>query len=181
MATSLNGWTAIFSYSSPMLRTIEIPGTGGRTVQLRRVCAPLFAAFYADWQQRMTSRLKLNTGPIDGFEPRDARGGGGISNHGSGTAVDVRYDVLLADRGRHMTNKEIQIVHDLLDEYVDDQGRRVFGWGGDWEVGTWCDEMHLELAQGWAIGAQGRATTRSDVKNVMKRLGINRDGIRTKR
>lgn len=180
MATSLNGWSVIWAYNSLQLRTIAIPGTK-RTVQVRRSCAPLFAAFCADWNARMPERLKLATGPVDGFEPRQARAASGYSNHASGTAIDLKYDVLLADRQRHMTAQERKIVNQILDEYVDDNGRRVFGWGGDWEVGTYCDEMHTELAQGWAIGAQGRATTKDDVKAVMKRLGIDKNGNRTKR
>ena len=175
MPTSLNGWPGVAT-SGPALRSIRIPGTG-RTVVLEKTCAPLFAAFLSEWHKTVMpidgSRTYL--GP-DGWEYRQARTGDGLSNHASGTAVDVRYDVLKSDHQRHMTSSQIAAVHRLLDRYVDDQGRRVFGWGGDWTVGTYCDEMHTELAQGWAIGARGRATTKTDVLAVIKHLGIASDG-----
>jgi hypothetical protein len=72
---------------------------------------------------------------------------------------------------------QIAAVHHLLDKYADVSGRRVFGWGGDWTVGTYCDEMHTELAQGWATGAQNRDTTLADVKAVIAHLGITPDGV----
>jgi len=175
---SLNGWPGVEN-SGPALRSIKIPGTN-RTVVLEKNCAPLFAAYLADWHKTVLpidgSRSYL--GP-DGWEYRQARTGDGLSNHASGTAVDVRYDVLKADHLRHMNALQIKAVHRLLDKYVDDQGRRVFGWGGDWTVGTYCDEMHTELAQSWAIGARGRATTKTDVLAVIKHLGINSDGTTT--
>lgn len=186
MPTSLNGWPGVYrlnaagtkvsDYSSPQLVRRVVPGTT-RAVLLQADVAPLFLAYLADWHKTVMpidgSRSYL--GP-DGYEYRDARTGAGLSCHASGTAVDVRYDVLKADHQRHMTPAQITGVHRLLDKYVDDQGRRVFGWGGDWKVGTYCDEMHTELAQNWAAGARGRATTKADVVAVIKRLRIRPDG-----
>lgn len=182
MSTSLNGWPGVAT-SGPALRTIKVPGTN-RSVTLERTCAPLFAAFLADWHKTVMPIDGKPTylGP-DGWEYRQARTGDGLSNHASGTAVDVRYDVLKADHLRHMTASQIAAVHRLLDKYVDDAGRRVFGWGGDWKVADpqhnisgYCDEMHTELAQSWATGARGRATTKTDVLAIIKRLGIQPDG-----
>jgi len=175
----MNGWQVIKSAADPRLRTIKIPGTN-RKVTVRRVAAPLFAAYLADWNAKMTPRLKLDKGPLDGWQFRKSRFNSNYSNHASATAIDCRYDVLKADQQRHMTKDEIGIVHGILNIYVDDKGRRVFAWGGDWQVGKYCDEMHTELAQAWADGAKGRATTKADVKAVIKRLGIKRNGVRTK-
>jgi hypothetical protein len=176
MTDSLNGWPGITSGNSLSLRRIQIPGTT-RVLLIARPAARVFAAFCADWHAEMPERLKLDKGPVDSWEYRDARTTPRLSNHASGTAIDLRYDVLLADRKRHMTPAETAIVHRILDRYVDDDGRRLFGWGGDWSAG-FTDEMHTELAQGWAIGAQGRNTTLDDVKAVTKRLNIRRDGTR---
>lgn len=172
MVATINGWEGISSASSPLLATGTVPGTSKR-LTLRRDVLPLFLAFYADWNRTV---LPLDGHPLDGWAYREARTGAGLSNHSSGTAADANYDSLLADHQRHMTPSQIAAVHALLDKYVDSHGRRVFGWGGDWRVGVYCDEMHLELAQASAIGAQGRATTTADVQAVISRLGINPDG-----
>lgn len=177
MATSLNGWTVVEpTAASTALARRVVPGTT-RAVTLQKDALPLFLAYLADWHKTVMpidgSRSYL--GP-DGYEYRMARTGAGWSSHSSGTAVDVRYDVLKADHQRHMTPAQIDAVHKLLDKYVDDSGRRVFGWGGDWTVGTFCDEMHTELAQSWAKGARGRATTLADVRAVIARLNIRPDG-----
>lgn len=177
MTTSLNGWAVVApTGAATALARRVVPGTT-RSVTLQKDALPLFLAFLADWHKTVMpidgSRSYL--GP-DGWEYRMARTGAGWSSHSSGTAVDVRYDVLRADHQRHMTPAQIDAVHKLLDKYVDDSGRRVFGWGGDWTVGTFCDEMHTELAQSWAKGARGRATTLADVRAVIKRLNIRPDG-----
>lgn len=175
MTTSLNGWPGI-SVSGPLLATGTVPGTS-RKVTLRRDVLPLFLAFLADWHKQVMpiDGQRTYLGP-DGWVYRDARTGAGLSNHASGTAVDVRYDVLKADHQRHMSAAQIAAVHRLLDKYVDVHGRRVFGWGGDWKVGTYCDEMHTELAQSWAAGALSRGTTAADVAAVTARLRIRPDG-----
>jgi len=129
---------------------------------------PLFGAFCADWHALMPARLKLDRGPVDGWEYRDPRlaSGNRLSNHASGTAVDLRYDVLLADQQRHMTDAERATMEKLLDTYVLEDGRRIFRWGGYWNA---VDEMHTEIAPGM---------TRADVKAVIKRLRIDDAGTR---
>lgn len=175
MVTSLNGWVGIPT-SGPALATAVVPGTT-RTVTLARNVLPLFLAYLHDWHLTV---MPLDGSPTylgpDGWVYRVSRTGAGLSCHASGTAVDVRYDVLKADHQRHMTATQIAAVHRLLDKYSDATGRRVFGWGGDWTVGTYCDEMHTELAQSWAVGAQGRATVAVDVAQVIARLRIRPDG-----
>lgn len=178
MSTSLNGWPGVAT-SGPALRRIAIPGTH-KSVTTEATCAPLFAAFLAEVNVHV---VPLDIGPVDGWEYRQARAADGLSNHASGTAVDVHYSTTdpkwpawPADNKRHCTDAQIKAMHSLLDKYVDPQGRRVFGWGGDWGK---VDEMHVELAQSWATGARGRATTKTDVLAVIKHLGIARDGTVT--
>lgn len=176
MATSLNGWPVIAGVGGGQLSRRIVPGTT-RSVTLQKDALPLFLAYLADWHKTVMpiDGSSKYLGP-DGWEYRMARTGAGWSSHSSGTAVDVRYDVLKADHQRHMTPAQINAVHRLLDKYVDGDGRRVFGWGGDWKIGVYCDEMHTELAQSWAAGANGRATTLADVKAVIARLHIRPDG-----
>lgn len=177
MATSLNGWPAITSAASNDLRTITIPGTK-RRITVQKDAAPLFAAFYADWQREMTKRMKLDTGMIAGWNYRMSRfATSRLSNHASGTAVDALNDTVLpADGQAHMTVEEKQILDNILSRYVTDDGHRVLANGEWWNV-PHKDGMHTELSQEWDRYAK-RNTTLADVKNVIKRLGIDNDGNR---
>jgi hypothetical protein len=122
----------------------------------------------------MPPRLRLNPGPVDGWNYRTSRLTTGLSNHSSGTAVDVRYDVLKADNKHHMTAEETKTLKAILARYVTADGHHVLANGYAWKS---CDEMHTELSQGWDVGAK-RDTTAADVAQVIKRLNINKDGIR---
>lgn len=176
MATTLNGWDAIPDGASKNLRTIEIPGTK-RKIKVHREAAPLFAAFYADWQREMPKRMDLNPGPTDGWNYRPSRMVKGLSNHSSGTAVDVLYtSVLPADGKPHMTREEKQILDRILSRYVTGDGHRVLA-NGEWWNPPHCDGMHTELSQSWDRGAR-RNTTVGDVREVIKRLNIDENGIR---
>lgn len=173
MEKSLNGWPAISRSIDPRLRVINIPGTK-RNVRLRRAVAPVFAAFLADWNAEMPKRLKLDTGPVDGWVYRKSRFVNKFSNHASGTAVDLRYDVLKPDGKPHMNQTEMKILNRILDRYVTDDGHRIFANGEWWKN---PDGMHTELSQSWDRGAK-RNTRFKDVKNVQKRLKIDKNGIR---
>lgn len=176
MATTLNGWPAITSSASNQLRTIKIPGTS-RHITVQKDAAPLFASFFADWQREMPSRLSLNPGPTDGYNYRPSRFSSGLSNHSSGTAVDVLYSsVLKADGQGHMTANEKTILDRILSRYVTTDGHRVLANGEWWDV-PHRDGMHTELSQSWDRGAR-RNTNLADVHNVIKRLNIDVDGHR---
>jgi hypothetical protein len=149
-----------------------VPGTK-KKVTLQADVLPLFLALLADIHKTVVAIDTPGALGPDGYELRDARMSSGISNHGSGTACDVRYDLMKADRKKHLTDAQTAACHKLLNKYVDSNGRRIFGWGGDWKA---IDEMHWEIAQSWAVGAHGRKTTMQDVKNVITRLKIQPDG-----
>lgn len=174
MATSLNGWTAIpkiLGRIDPRLTTFTIPGTD-KKVTVRRECAPLFKDFLAEWNKQMPARLKI-TGPsaVAGYNYRPSRFTKGLSNHASGTAVDVRWDVLKADQKHHMTPGEAHILDHILAKYVTADGHHVLANGGKWS--RLIDEMHTELSQGWDKSNHAkRDTTMADVKAVIKRLGL---------
>lgn len=168
---SLNGWVA----PPPLLATGTIPGTT-KKITMRKEVLPLFLAYLSEWHKTVHSIDYPGCLGPDGYEYRESRTGAGLSNHSSGTAADVTYDWLKADRLRHMNASQITAVHNLLNKYVTSKGKRIFGWGGDWTVGTYCDEMHTELIQSWSPGSQGANATLADVQDVLKRLGINSDG-----
>ena len=175
MATSLNGWPVLFA-GDPRIKTGTIPGTT-RTLTMRDACLPLFLHFCAAWNTEMPTRLKLDHGPVDGLEVRQARASNGYSDHASGTAVDLRYDILKADHQLHMTTAETAILKRILSRYVTADGHHVLANGYVWKVGGFADEMHTELSQQWdkSNGAK-RNTTAADVAEVIKRLNIGPDG-----
>jgi hypothetical protein len=175
MAQSLNGWEGIPSETDPRLKWGTVPGTN-KQVLLNKDVLPVFLNMLAQVNRLV---IPLDPGPLDGWEYRDARTTAQLSNHASGTASDMRYDVLKADRQQHMTAKQRTTMHKLLDKYVTSTGKRVFGWGGDWDLGTYMDEMHLEAIQSWSPGAQGANATAADFADVKKRLGIKDNGTRT--
>jgi len=175
MATSLNGWPVLFAGDS-RIKTGTIPGTT-RSLTMRDVCLPLFLHFCAAWHLEMPARLKLDHGPVDGLEVRTSRVSQNYSDHASGSAVDLRYDILKADHQLHMTVEETTILKRILSRYVTSDGHHVLANGYVWKVGAFADEMHTELSQGWDTknGAK-RNTTPADVQEVIKRLGIQPDG-----
>lgn len=173
MAKSLNGWSVIMTAADPRLRVIKIPGTN-RTVRMRRAVAPVFAAFLADWHAEMPKRLNLDHGPVDSWVFRKSRFTDGYSNHASGTAVDLRYDILKPDGKPHMSQTEMKILNKILDRYKTSDGHRIFANGEWWRK---PDGMHTELSQSWDRGAL-RNTTLNDVLQVQKNLGIDKNGIR---
>lgn len=148
---------------------VAVPGTT-KHVLLRKEVAPLFLNLLARVNKEV---LHLNPGPLDSWEYRGARTGAGLSNHASGTAIDFRYDVLLADHRAHMTKAQHRAMEHILDAYKTADGHRLFGWGGEWQVGKYCDEMHIEVGQDWQVG---RAITPADFVATTKRLHVRADG-----
>lgn len=171
MATSLNGWAAIARRNSS-LKTGTVPGTKTK-ITVEAHALPVFLAFLSDWHHTVHPIEYKGDLGVDGWEYRKARMANAFSNHASGTAVDITYDWLKADRRRHMNASQIKAVHHLLDKYVTSSGKRIFGWGGDWGA---LDEMHVELIQSWSPGSHGTNCTPADVANVIARLGILSDG-----
>jgi D-alanyl-D-alanine carboxypeptidase len=169
---TLGGWPAIQYGNDARLATGKVPGTN-KSVTLRKEILPVFLAFLAEVNKKV---IPLNPGPLDGWEYRKARSANGLSQHAGACATDMRYDVLKADHRRHMTQAQINAMHKLMDKYVTSSGKRVFGWGGDWQVGKFCDEMHLEAIQNWSPGSHGENATVKDFQNVQKRLGIRSNG-----
>lgn len=163
MPTSINGYPVLSGWGDNRLKKFTVPGTR-KSVWLRADIAPVILAFLSEVDKTV---LDLDKGPLDGFVRRPSRYNTRWSNHASGTAIDFRYDVLKADRRRHMTRIQTRQMQALLNKYVVKTGlrkKRLFIWGGDWRA---VDEMHLEIALGVSV---------SDVKKAMEQLGIRADG-----
>ena len=177
METSLNGWPAIKDAHDPNLVGIRIPGTS-HTIHAAKGPHLVFAAFLADWNRLMPARLKLTDKQMVAcWVYRQARSGAGLSNHASGTAVDVCWNtVLKADNQKHMTAIENQTLKQILGWYVTADGHHIISNGEHWGR---ADGMHNELSQKWdkEAGAK-RTTTMKDVQEVIDRLKIDAKGNR---
>jgi hypothetical protein len=77
--TTLNGWTAIGSSGDSRMTHVTVPGTH-KAVTLRKEVMPVFLNLLARINREV---LPLNPGPLDSWEYREARLGGGLSNHAS--------------------------------------------------------------------------------------------------
>lgn len=133
MATSQNGWPVLSGYSDPKLtRTPYITGKV-REGDVQWILNDFVSWFHANVEA-------LDTGIADdwGFAPRPIAGSSVISNHASGTAIDlnaVRYPMF---RDNMDAAKEAKIRARL---------RRYSGairWGGDYRTGR-IDQMHFEI------------------------------------
>ena len=86
--TSSNGWTASANQAEIGIKVFTVIG-GAKPVKLRCAAsvAPLLIAACKEWNERVE---KLEPGEVQGYAFRDVRGGAGtLSNHASGTAVDI--------------------------------------------------------------------------------------------
>lgn len=85
---SSNGWEASANQSKIGIGVFTVV-LGLRPVKLRcaSAVAPLLIAACKEWHKRVE---KLEPGEVQGYAFRDVRGGNGtLSNHASGTAVDI--------------------------------------------------------------------------------------------
>src|SRR3712207_430012 len=88
MATSQNGWPGIESSSSPLLHKWLVPGTGRHFV-LRIGAAGFLLSHLALWFDEAIERLDIGQWDDWGWAYREVRGYTTLSNHASGTAVDL--------------------------------------------------------------------------------------------
>lgn len=85
---SANGWTASKDQAEIGIGVFTVVG-GMKPVRLRcaKAVAPLLVAACKEWHKKIE---KLEPGEVQGYAYRDVRGGSGtLSNHASGTAVDI--------------------------------------------------------------------------------------------
>ena len=85
---SANGWLASANQSEIGIGVFTVIG-GLKPVKLRcaGAVAPLLVAACKQWHKNVE---KLEPGEVQGYAYRDVRGGNGtLSNHASGTAVDI--------------------------------------------------------------------------------------------
>jgi hypothetical protein len=144
MPKSENGWEVIDSQSSPKLVVIRIPGTGtpGIPLRLRKEAAPILA-YVASRVHAEVSDLKQGNKPgvqdEGGYNYRGIEGSTKLSNHASGTAIDLNWNKYPMFK-RKMNKKERAAAEAIASELSE-----VIRWGGNYRP-TQVDEMHWEIS-----------------------------------
>ena len=139
--TSINGWPASKDEREIHVRSFAIPGTV-RHVRVAEDAAPILL-WVASKFHRAVANLDKEPLAVWGYKYRPAlQGGGQLSDHASGTAIDLRSDRFPVGTA-HMTLKQRMYVRRIL--------KRCEGliiWGGDYKSAGSKDQMHFAIAPG---------------------------------
>jgi len=134
---SSNGWPASANQAEIDIKIFTVvPGI--RPVRLRcaSAVAPLLIAACKEWHKRVE---KLEPGEVQGYAFRDVRGGNGtLSNHASGTAIDIwpsRHPQ--GDKDGNLTKEQQTAILEICKKY----GLRS---GGTYRTAK-TDWMHIEI------------------------------------
>ena len=140
--SSQNGWPADKDPSKVDIITVSVPGLkkGKQNIQVARKAAPQIVSMIQFWDAQIEP-VKL-VGVYNWREIRGQEGTGHLSNHASGTAVDINWDKhpLGAEPGKDgLTDAQ----RALISAKAAELGLR---WGGNYRGRK--DSMHTELPGG---------------------------------
>lgn len=135
LGKSQNGWPAHPDASVVQLVTVAIPLRSGRpfTLRLRREVAPALAAMIQWWDQNVELVNPADTGS---FSYRPIRGYTILSNHASGTAVDI-------NGSQHELGLRGTVPASLAPQIQAKAASLGLRWGGTYRNRP--DEMHFEV------------------------------------
>lgn len=140
MAHSQNGWPGL-TPASKLLHSWTIPThSGDRALRLRHGSAGFLLSHLA---LTLSDEVEpIATGQLDdwGHAYRPVRNSDDLSNHASGTAMDLNALRHPLGKDDTFTNEQEAIIHRLLRRY-----RGCIRWGGDYSGRV--DEMHFELVE----------------------------------
>jgi len=134
---SSNGWEASADQTKIDIGVFTVIG-GIRPVRLRcaKAVAPLLIAACKEWHKLVE---KLEPGEVQGYAYRDVRGGAGtLSNHASGTAVDIwpsRHPQ--GSSSGNLTQEQQSAILDICSKYGLRSGGTYKSAKPDW--------MHIEI------------------------------------
>lgn len=156
-AFSQNGWPASPNAAAIGVYTYTL-NLGGKTfkVGLQEAAAPAFLSLIK-WFHENIEPIKL----LGGFNYREIRGQegtGSVSNHGSGTAIDINWD----DHPLAAVHTFTTAQEDAIRKKSSELGLR---WGGDYRNRK--DEMHFEIANGPALFAALRVRPDDDIDVIV--------------
>jgi len=132
---SQNGWTASKDAAEIEIVSVPIKGTNIK-VRCAKAVAPLIAGFCAEFHELIEP---IDEGSLDdwGYCFRMIRGStDNLSNHSSGTAVDLNATRHRLGRKGTFPNEKVPMIRALAKKYG-------MLWGGDFRR---YDEMHFEIA-----------------------------------
>jgi hypothetical protein len=167
---SQNGWSA---NDRSAIETYVI-GKGTR-VALRKGDAGFLLKHVADWFDANIKDIddNYNSGELDdwGYAERPIRGGTALSNHASGTALDINATcwILGQQPTVYLSQEQVNKIHDHLRLY-----EGVIRWGGDYSGRK--DPMHFEINSGAAEVARVAAKIRS-LNNKEEDMPLNSDDL----
>ena len=165
MPKSENGWEVIKTQSDPNLVVVHIPGTGtpGIPLRVRKEAAGLLA-YVAGRVHAEVSDLKAGNKPgvqdEGGYNYRGIEGSTKLSNHASGTAIDLNWSKY------PMFKRRMKKAERAAAEAIAADLASVIRWGGNYSA-TRVDEMHWEIKPG---------VTAADIAKFLKERGIDKNG-----
>lgn len=132
MLYSQNGYAA---KDFALIATYTIPSTSVR-ISLRKGDVSVVLLYVA---QQFNNRVQsLRSSDTGGYNPRAIRAGVSLSNHASGTAIDLRWNDHPLGKVGTFTQAQVNTIHAILREC-----EGVVRWGGDYHGRK--DEMHFEI------------------------------------
>jgi hypothetical protein len=149
---SSNGWPASKDPAKIGIKSFKVPGTDLK-IRCAKKAAPLLIGLAAEFHETIEP---IDKGTLDdwGYAFRMIRGStDSLSNHSSGTAIDLNAIKHPLGKRNTFTDKQEVIIRQIAAKY----GCK---WGGDWKR---ADEMHFEID-----------LNRKQVKERIKELGLDK-------
>lgn len=136
MAVSQNGWAANERH---LVSSRQVPGTNV-SLTVRKGPAGDALIYVAEQFHRRVESISNARGGLDdwGYAERPIRGSTTISNHASGTAIDLNATKHPLGAENTFSDEQVQEIRKILNELGN-----VVRWGGDYRSRK--DEMHFEI------------------------------------
>lgn len=155
MLTSMNGWTASTNPNDINVHRYKIPHTRS-SLTMRKGVAVILTNVASDFN-RYVSAIDGRLLDDWGYVFKRIEGSTLISNHSSGTAIDLnatQFPMGLLRMTHRQRDECLRIVRKF----------EIVTWGGEW-VSTRPDEMHWEISQ---------HVTREDVRRITRKLRLSK-------
>lgn len=150
MKRSQNGWRASKNQKLIGIKEFEIPGTN-RKIRLQKHAGKILVEVAREFNEKVEP---IDEGIFDdwGYAYREVRfGNGDLSNHASGTAIDLNATKHPLGEKNTFTNLQVKIIRQIAKNYG-------VKWGGDFKR---PDPMHIEIKE-----------TPKQVKARIKNMGL---------